>query len=55
MLQIFEDMKTEAIVEQDCLGENMLFVCAREADVEVFKWFQGSDEETYNNFFRARG
>lgn len=35
---------------QDYLGENMLFVCAREGDVEIFNWFGGS-----NNFYRARG
>ena len=28
----------------------MLFVCAREGDVELFEWFNSS-----NNFFRARG
>jgi len=55
LLEIFESMKTEAIVVQDYLGENMLFMCARSSAVEVFNWFQGTELETYNNFFRARG
>ena len=55
LLEIFESMKTQAIVVQDYLGENMLFMCARSSAVEVFNWFQGTDLETYNNFFRARG
>jgi|TARA_B110000285_G_scaffold233866_1_gene308973 ankyrin repeat protein len=50
LLDIFAEQKTEAIVVQDCLGENMLFMCARESKVSIFNWFQGS-----NNFFRARG
>lgn len=50
ILRIFEEWKTKAIMVQDYLGENMLFVCAREGDVEIFNWFGGS-----NNFYRARG
>jgi ankyrin repeat protein len=50
ILRIFEEWKTQAIMVQDFLGENMLFVCAREGDVEIFNWFGGS-----NNFYRARG
>ena len=50
LLRIFENWKTKAIIVQDYLGENMLFVCAREGDVEIFNWFGGS-----NNFYRARG
>ena len=50
LLQVFEKMKSQAVVVKDYLGENMLFVCARQGDVEVMNWFSGS-----NNFFRARG
>jgi len=50
LLEIFAEKKHIAIEVQDYLGENMLFVCARSGDVEMFQWFAGS-----NNFFRARG
>jgi len=50
LLEIFSEWKSKAIVVQDYLGENMLFICAREGDVDMFNWFAGS-----NNFFRARG
>jgi hypothetical protein len=44
IVEIFEDYKNKAIVVQDYLGENMLFVCAREGNVEMFNWFTGSNE-----------
>lgn len=50
LLEIFEEKKEVAIETRDYLGENMLFVCARSGDVQMFQWFAGS-----NNFFRARG
>lgn len=39
ILDIFKDWKSKAIVVQDYIGENMLFVCAREGNVEMFHWF----------------
>lgn len=35
---------------RDYLGENMLFVCARTGNVDMFRWFEGSNE-----FYKARG
>jgi len=39
ILDLFRDWKSKAIVVQDYSGENMLFVCAREGNVEMFHWF----------------
>jgi hypothetical protein len=50
LLKVFEDWRQKAIVVQDYIGENMLFVCAREGEVEIFNWFAGT-----NQFYIARG
>ena len=50
MLEIFADYKNEALAKQDYLGENVLFVCARNGNEDIFEWFTGSNE-----FFKARG
>lgn len=36
LLEIFREKKHIAIEVRDYLGENMLFVCARSGDVEMF-------------------
>ena len=46
---MFSPYKSEAMLIQDYLGENMLFMCAREGELDLFQWFSGS-----NDFFRAR-
>jgi len=50
MLEIFKEYKFEALQQKDYLGENPLFVCARNSNEEIFNWFTGSNE-----FFKARG
>ena len=50
MLEIFEEYKYEALQKKDYVGENPLFVCARNGNEEIFNWFTGSNE-----FFKARG
>jgi hypothetical protein len=50
LLKVFEEWRQKAILVQDYLGENMLFVCAREGEVEIFNWFAGT-----NQFYIARG
>lgn len=50
LLKVFEKYRQKAITVQDYLGENMLFVCAREGEVEIFNWFTGT-----NQFYIARG
>lgn len=49
-MKIFEAWKSQAVVMQDFLGENILFEAAKSGDLSVYNWFQGSD-----NFFKARG
>jgi hypothetical protein len=50
IMTLFECWKHKAVLDRDYLGENMLFVCARQGNVDMFKWFYGSD-----SFFKARG
>lgn len=35
---------------RDCLGENLLFACARKGNEKIFQWFMGSNE-----YYKARG
>ena len=51
MLEIFgEEYKYQALEKADYLGENVLFVCAKNGNEDIFNWFTGNNE-----FFKARG
>lgn len=51
MLEIFGDeYKFQALEKADYLGENVLFVCAKNGNEDIFNWFTGNNE-----FFKARG
>lgn len=47
---IFAEFKLDAVTQRDALGENLLFVCARNGNEKIFKYFMGSNE-----YFIARG
>ena len=43
MLEIFGGYKNEALKLRDYLGENPLFVCARNGLEDIFNWFCGDN------------
>ena len=47
---IFAEFKLDAVIQRDALGENLLFVCARNGNEKIFRYFMGTNE-----YFIARG
>ena len=38
-MKVFTEWKYRAITVPDYLGENMLFTCARNEDLDIYNWF----------------
>ncbi len=38
IMKVFKEWKYRAMTVQDYLGENMLFVCARNGDLDIYNW-----------------
>ena len=37
-MKVFSEWKYRAMTVPDYLGENMLFVCARNGDLDIYNW-----------------